>query len=110
MLQYFLNNVAIYNASNYGDSVLLAFLALRASMYGVFAPNSNLRAEVTASQRGKNSPSLVEHLKDSDMSVTGVMMTWKRMKTTAMTKAQWWNVPVLALPVIMFFFYYQRFL
>ena len=28
MLQYFLNNVAIYNASNYGDSVLLAFLAL----------------------------------------------------------------------------------
>ena len=24
--------------------------------YGVFAPNSNLRAQVTASQRGKNSP------------------------------------------------------
>jgi hypothetical protein len=27
--------------------------------YGVFAPNSNLRAQVTASQRGKNSPRLV---------------------------------------------------
>jgi hypothetical protein len=27
--------------------------------FGVFAPNSNLRAEVTASQRGKNSPKLV---------------------------------------------------
>jgi hypothetical protein len=27
--------------------------------FGVFAPNSNLRAQVTASQRGKNSPKLV---------------------------------------------------
>lgn len=30
-----------------------------ARFYGVFAPNSNLRAQVTASQRGKNSPKLV---------------------------------------------------
>ncbi|MFT2093029.1 hypothetical protein [Paraglaciecola sp. 2405UD69-4] len=34
--------------------------------YGVFAPNANVRAEVTASIRGKNSLSLVEHPKDSD--------------------------------------------
>ena len=34
--------------------------------YGVFAPNANVRAEVTASRRGKNSPLLAEHLKDSD--------------------------------------------
>ena len=34
--------------------------------YGVFAPNAKVRAEVTASQRGKNSPRLAKHLKDSD--------------------------------------------
>ena len=34
--------------------------------YGVFVPNANVRAEVTASQRGKNSPLLAEHLKDSN--------------------------------------------
>jgi hypothetical protein len=28
--------------------------------FGVFAPNSNLRAQVTASQRGKNSPKLIK--------------------------------------------------
>ncbi len=44
------------------------------------------------------------------MSVTGVLMTWKRIKSSEMTRAQWWNVPVLMLPVIMFFFYYPRFL
>ncbi|MFT7373697.1 MAG: hypothetical protein ACI9T9_002397 [Oleiphilaceae bacterium] len=45
--------------------------------FGVFAPNSNLRAQVTASQRGKNSPRLVnignEH---SDKPYHARSMTW----------------------------------
>lgn len=34
--------------------------------FGVFAPNAFVRAEVTASKRGKNSPKLDESLKDAD--------------------------------------------
>lgn len=34
--------------------------------FGVFAPNACVRAEVTASKRGKNSPKLDESLKDAD--------------------------------------------
>ena len=49
--------------------------------YGVFAPNSNLRAKVTASQRGKNSPRLAEHLKDSDKPYHARSMSWaQRLK------------------------------
>ena len=44
--------------------------------YGVFAPNSKVRAEVTASQRGKNSPRLAEHLKESDKPYHARSMSW----------------------------------
>ena len=44
--------------------------------YGVFAPNSHVRAEVTASQRGKNSPRLAEHLVDSDNPYHARSMSW----------------------------------
>ena len=44
--------------------------------YGVFAPNSHARAKVTASQRGKNSPRLAEHLKDSDKPYHARSMSW----------------------------------
>lgn len=44
--------------------------------YGVFAPNSNVRAKVTASQRGKNSPGLAEHLKVSDKPCHARSMSW----------------------------------
>nr|WP_250884147.1 transposase [Glaciecola sp. XM2] len=45
--------------------------------YGVFAPNSNLRAQITASQRGKNSPRLV-NIEDghSDKPYHARGMTW----------------------------------
>ena len=49
--------------------------------YGVFAPNANVRAEVTASQRGKNSPRLAEHLKDSNKLYHARSMSWaQRLK------------------------------
>ena len=49
--------------------------------YGVFAPNAKVRAEVTASQRGKNSPRLAEHLKDSDKPYHARSMSWaQRLK------------------------------
>lgn len=50
--------------------------------YGVLAPNSNVRAEVTASQRGKNSPRLAEqHLKDSGKTYHAGSMSWvQRLK------------------------------
>ncbi|GBL05517.1 transposase [Glaciecola sp. KUL10] len=50
-------------------------------LHGVFAPNANVRAEVTASQRGKNSPRLVERLKDSDKPYHARSMSWaQRLK------------------------------
>ena len=49
--------------------------------YGVFAPNAKVRAEVTASQRGKNSPRLTENLKDSEQSYQAGSMSWaQRLK------------------------------
>ena len=49
--------------------------------YGVFAPNAKVRAEVTTSQRGKNSPRLAEHLKDSDKPYHARSMSWaQRLK------------------------------
>ena len=49
--------------------------------YGVFASNSKVRAEVTASQRGKHSPRLAEHLKDSDKPYHARNMSWaQRLK------------------------------
>lgn len=49
--------------------------------YGVFAPNSHVRAEVTASQRGKQSPRLAEHLKASDKPYHARSMKWaQRLK------------------------------
>jgi hypothetical protein len=45
--------------------------------YGVFAPNSNLRAQVTASQRGKNSPKLInQEDSQSDKPYHARGMTW----------------------------------
>jgi hypothetical protein len=45
--------------------------------FGVFAPNSNLRAQVTASQRGKNSPRLInEGDEQSDKPYHARGMTW----------------------------------
>ena len=50
--------------------------------FGVFAPNSNLRARVTASQRGKNSPRLVnEEDEHSDKPYHARGMSWaQRLK------------------------------
>lgn len=49
--------------------------------YGVFASNAKVRAEVTASQRGKNSPRLGEDLKDSDKPYYARSMSWaQRLK------------------------------
>lgn len=49
--------------------------------YGVLAPNSHVRAEVTASQRGKNSPRLAEYLGDSDKPYHASSMSWaQRLK------------------------------
>jgi ribosomal protein S27E len=49
--------------------------------YGVFAPNANVRAEVTASRRGKNSPRLAENLKGSNKPYHARSMTWaQRLK------------------------------
>ena len=41
-----------------------------------FAPNAIVRAEVTASQRSKNSPRLAEHLKDSEKPYHSRNMSW----------------------------------
>tara|TARA_R110000868_G_scaffold130531_1_gene340230 strand:+ start:156 stop:659 length:504 start_codon:yes stop_codon:yes gene_type:complete len=50
--------------------------------FGVFAPNSNLRAQVTASQRGKNSPKLVKQQEcGSDKPYHARGMSWaQRLK------------------------------
>ena len=44
--------------------------------YGVFASNSKVRAEVTASQRGKNSPRLAKGLKITDKPYHARNMSW----------------------------------
>jgi hypothetical protein len=44
--------------------------------YSVSAPNAKVRAELTASQRGKNSPRLAEHLKYLDKLYQGRSMSW----------------------------------
>ena len=50
-------------------------------LYGVFAPNANVRAEVTASQRGKNSPRLAVPENDSDTPYHAKSMSWaQRLK------------------------------
>ena len=47
----------------------------------MFAPNAKVRGEVTASQRGKNSPRLAEYLKDSDKPYHARSMSWaQRLK------------------------------
>ena len=49
--------------------------------FGVFAPNACVRAEVTASKRGKNSPKLDESLKDADRPYHARSMNWaQRLK------------------------------
>jgi hypothetical protein len=72
--------------------------------YGVFAPNSNLRAQVTASQRGKNSPKLINK-KDSqsDKPYHARSMSWaQRLKRvfnidiTECEKCQKLNVSIIA--------------
>ena len=51
--------------------------------FGVFAPNSNLRAQVTASQRGKNSPRLVnEENEQSNKHYHARGMTWAQRPVT----------------------------
>ena len=54
--------------------------------YGVFAPNANVRAEVTASQRGKNSPRLAEHLKNPDKPYHARSMSWAQRPVTGAVK------------------------
>jgi len=44
------------------------------------------------------------------LSITGVMMTWKRTKQSAITTAQIRTLPILALSAFFFFFWLQRFL
>jgi ribosomal protein S27E len=72
--------------------------------FGVFAPNSNLRAQVTASQRGKNSPKLV-NIRDehSDKPYHARSMTWaQRLKRVfnidinECEKCQQHNVSIIA--------------
>lgn len=47
----------------------------------MFAPNSNVRARVTASQRGKKSPRLAEQLKDPEQPYHARSMPWaQRLK------------------------------
>ena len=49
--------------------------------YGVFAPNAKVRAEVTASQRGKNSPKLAKNAESSGTSYHARSMSWaQRLK------------------------------
>lgn len=49
--------------------------------FGVFAPNASVRAEVTASKRGKNSPKLDESLKHADKPYHARSMSWaQRLK------------------------------
>ena len=49
--------------------------------FGVFDLNANVRAEVTASQRGKNRSRLAEHLKASDKPYHAHSMSWaQRLK------------------------------
>jgi ribosomal protein S27E len=51
--------------------------------YGVFAPNSNLRAVVTASQRGKNSPKLPsKEMNESDKPYQAKSMSWAQRPVT----------------------------
>jgi hypothetical protein len=51
--------------------------------FGVFAPNSNLRAQVTASQRGKNSPKLAnEENKQLDKPYQARAMSWAQRPVT----------------------------
>lgn len=72
--------------------------------FGVFAPNSNLRAQVTPSQRGKNSPKLV-NIRDehSDKPYHARSMTWaQRLKRVfnidinECEKCQQHNVSIIA--------------
>ena len=44
--------------------------------YGVFAPNAAVRAQVTASKRGKNSPKLDETIKGTDKPYHARSMSW----------------------------------
>ena len=44
--------------------------------YGVFAPNASVRAEVTASKRGKNSPKLDASQEDTDKPYHARSMSW----------------------------------
>jgi hypothetical protein len=75
--------------------------------YGVFASNSNLRSKVTASQRGKNSPKLVDKEHPSDKPYHARGMSWlvgtaQRLKRvfnidiTACEKCQKHNVMIIA--------------
>ena len=51
--------------------------------FGVFAPNSKLRAQVTASQRGKNSPKLVnQEDRQSDKPYHARAMSWAQRPVT----------------------------
>jgi hypothetical protein len=51
--------------------------------YGVFASNSNLRAQVTASQRGKNSPKLNnQENSQSDKPYHARSMSWAQSPVT----------------------------
>ena len=72
--------------------------------FGVFAPNSNLRAQVTASQRGKNSPRLInEGNEQSNKAYHARGMSWaQRLKRVfnidinECEKCQQHNVGVIA--------------
>ena len=60
--------------------------------FGVFAPNSKVRAEVTASQRGKNSPRLTDNLKITHKPYHARSMNWtqrlKRVFNTGITQCE----------------------
>ena len=72
--------------------------------FGVFAPNSNLRAQVTASQRGKNSPRLINGGNaQSDKPYHARGMTWAQrlrrvfnIDITECEKCQKHNVTIIA--------------
>jgi hypothetical protein len=63
--------------------------------FGVFAPNSNLRARVTASQRGKNSHRITNQGNEqSDKPYQAKSMTWaQRLKRICYsTRLQFWGI------------------
>jgi hypothetical protein len=81
-------------ASNKGEYGQLANISGFSLHAGVFAPNSNLRAQVTASQRGKNSPKLNnQENSQSDKPYHARSMSW--LAGTAQRLKRVFNIDII---------------